>query len=167
MLKAVSRYYKDFNIVIAGMKNLKDLYSEISFNSNAKVIYNDTYNLLNNSNRALVTSGTATLETAFFNVPQVVVYKTSWVSYLIAKTLVKIKYISLVNLIMNKEVVKELIQNDLSVLNLTNELIKFDDSLALNKMQEDYQLLIAKCQGDNVSKNIATDMFKTIDSFQK
>jgi lipid-A-disaccharide synthase len=149
------------------MKNFKDLYGEISFNSKAKVIYNDTYNLLNNSNRALVTSGTATLETAFFNVPQVVVYKTSWVSYLIAKTLVKIKYISLVNLIMNKEVVKELIQNDLSVLNLTNELIKFDDSLPLNKMQEDYQLLIAKCQGDNVSKNIATDMFKTIDSFQK
>ena len=167
MLKAVSRYYKDFNIVIAGMKNFKDLYGEISFNSKAKVIYNDTYNLLNNSNRALVTSGTATLETAFFNVPQVVVYKTSWVSYLIAKTLVKIKYISLVNLIMNKEVVKELIQNNLSVLNLTNEWIKLDDSLALNKIQEDYQLLIAECQGDNVSKNIATDMFKTIDSFQK
>ena len=167
MLKAVSRYYKDFNIVIAGMKNFKDLYGEISFNSKAKVIYNDTYNLLNNSNRALVTSGTATLETAFFNVPQVVVYKTSWVSYLIAKTLVKIKYISLVNLIMNKEVVKELIQNNLSVLRLTNELIKFDDSLPLSKIQEDYQLLISKCQGDNVSKNIATDMFKTIDSFQK
>jgi lipid A disaccharide synthetase len=68
---------------------------------------------------------------------------------------------------MNKEVVKELIQNNLSVLRLTNELIKFDDSLPLNKMQEDYQLLISKCQGENVSKNIATDMFKTIDSFQK
>jgi lipid-A-disaccharide synthase len=149
------------------MKNFQDLYREITSNSNAKVIYKDTYNLLNNSSTALVTSGTATLETAFFNVPQIVCYKTSWLSYVIAKTLVKVKYISLVNLIMNQEVVKELIQNDLSVFKLTKELNKLNDDLALNKMKEAYRLLIAKCQGENVSKNIVTDMLKTIESFQK
>jgi lipid-A-disaccharide synthase len=167
MLRAISGYSNEFNIVVAGMKNFKDLYSKITSNSNAKVVYEDTYNLLNNSIRALVTSGTATLETAFFNVPQVVCYKSSWISYVIAKSLVKIKYISLVNLIMKKEVVKELIQNNLSVFKLTKELNKFNDTLALNKIREDYQVLIAKCHGENVSENIATDMFKTIESFQK
>ena len=167
MLRAISSYSNEFNIVVAGMKNFKDLYGEITFNSNAKVIYEDTYNLLNNTTRALVTSGTATLETAFFNVPQVVCYKSSWLSYFIAKSLVKIKYISLVNLIMEKEVVKELIQNNLSVFNITKELNKFNDSLVLDKMQQEYQVLIAKSKGKNVSKNIATDMFKTIESFQK
>ena len=167
MLHAVSSFSKDFNIVIAGMENFKNLYREITSNSNAKVICNDTYNLLNNSNIALVTSGTATLETAFFNVPQIVCYKTSWLSYIIAKSLVKIKYISLVNLIMDDEVVKELIQNDLSHFKLTKELNSLNNALALNKMKDAYQVLITKCQGENVSKNIALDMFKTIESFQK
>ena len=112
-----------------------------------RLLYEDTYNLLNNTTRALVTSGTATLETAFFNVPQVVCYKSSWLSYFIAKSLVKIKYISLVNLIMEKEVVKELIQNNLSVFNITKELNKFNDSLVLDKMQQEYQVLIAKSKG--------------------
>ena len=167
MLSAVSSYSKEFNIVIAGMENFKNLYRKITSNSNAKVIYKDTYNLLNNSNRALVTSGTATLETAFFNVPQIVCYKTSWLSYIIAKSLVKIKYISLVNLIMDKEVVKELIQNNLSYSKLTKELNFLNDTLVLNKMKDAYQVLITKCKGENVSKNIAIDMFKTIESFQK
>ena len=167
MLRAVSSYSEDFNIVIAGMENFKNLYREITSNSNAKVICKDTYNLLNNSNIALVTSGTATLETAFFNVPQIVCYKTSWLSYIIAKSLVKIKYISLVNLIMDEEVVKELIQNDLSYFKLTKELNLINNALALNKMKDAYQVLITKCQGENVSKNIALDMFKTIESFQK
>lgn len=167
MLRAVSSYSNEYNIVIAGMKNFKDLYREITSNSNVKIIYGDTYNLLNNSIRALVTSGTATLETAFFNVPQIVCYKTSWLSYVIAKSLVKIKYISLVNLIMDKEVVKELIQNNLNYINLTKELNILNDALALNKMKEAYKVLIAKCKGEDVSKNIAIDMFKTIESFQK
>ena len=167
MLRAVSSFSKDFNIVIAGMENFKNLYREITSNSNAKVICKDTYNLLNNSNIALVTSGTATLETAFFNVPQIVCYKTSWLSYIIAKSLVKIKYISLVNLIMDKEVVKELIQNNLSYSKLTKELNFLNDTLVLNKMKDAYQVLITKCKGENVSKNIAIDMFKTIESFQK
>ena len=167
MLEAVSSYSKEFNIVIGGMKNFKNLYEDLTFGYQAKVIYDDTYNLLNNSDRALVTSGTATLETAFFNVPQVVCYKSSWLSYVIAKSLVKIKYISLVNLIMNKEVVKELIQNNLNTFNLTKELNKIDDSLIQKQMQEAYKTLLVQCKGKDVSKNIASDMFKTIESFQK
>ena len=88
------------------------------------VVLNDTYNLLNNSHTALVTSGTATLETALFKVPQVVCYKSSAFSYRIAKLLIgkRIKFISLVNLIVGTEIVKELIQSELSDLNLTKEL---------------------------------------------
>jgi lipid-A-disaccharide synthase len=85
-------------------------------------VTNDTYNLLSQSVAALVTSGTATLETALFGVPQVVCYKGSFISYQIAKRLVNIKYISLVNLIMDEEVVKELIQQDFNVKNIVQEL---------------------------------------------
>ena len=67
---------------------------------------------------------------------------------------------------MDKEVVKELIQNDLSYFKLTKELNLLNNALALNKMKDAYQVLIAKCQGENVSKNIALDMFKTIESFE-
>ena len=68
---------------------------------------------------------------------------------------------------MDKEVVKELIQSDLNYFKLTKELNVLNDDLTLNKMKEAYQVLITKCQGENVSKNIAIDMFKTIESFQK
>ena len=84
MLAASSSFLNNYNIVIAGMNNLKNIYQPYLENSEVSIIYDDTYNLLNNSKFALVTSGTAT-EAAFFNVPQVVVYKTSWISYKIAK----------------------------------------------------------------------------------
>ena len=148
--------------MIAGMKNFKDLYREITSNSNVKIIYGDTYNLLNNSIRALVTSGTATLESAFFNVPQIVCYKTSWLSYVIAKSLVKIKYISLVNLIMDKEVVKELIQNDLNVINLTNELNNILNEESQKVIYEDYADLVNICGGSGASRLTANEMLKTI-----
>ncbi|HXL55286.1 MAG TPA: hypothetical protein VN958_03450, partial [Chitinophagaceae bacterium] len=89
---------------------------------NVSAVSDQTYSLLAKASAALVTSGTATLETALFGVPEIVCYKGNELSYQIAKRLVKIKFISLVNLIMNKEVVKELIQKDLTVKNLTKEL---------------------------------------------
>jgi lipid-A-disaccharide synthase len=97
---------------------------------NVKLVKSKTYNLLMQSHAALVTSGTATLETALFGVPQVVCYKGSQLSYAIAKRLIKVKYISLVNLILDKPAVKELIQNDLNVKNLEIELQKilFDEA---------------------------------------
>ena len=90
--------------------------------NNVYFVSGKTYQLLLESDFAIVTSGTATLETSLFRVPQVVCYKSSHISYLIAKMVVDIKYISLVNLILNKEVVKELIQNEANVTNIQKEL---------------------------------------------
>jgi lipid-A-disaccharide synthase len=110
---------------------------------NVHFIQNQTYQLLNSSTMAMVTSGTATLETALFQVPQVVCYKSSSVSYFIAKLLVKIKFISLVNLILNKEVVRELIQQNCSVENIVKELelIRLE-GVKRDKMLNEYKELI-------------------------
>ena len=115
--------FKDYQFVIAGAPSLSvAFYHQFTNSKGVHFVSNDTYALLQNAHTALVTSGTATLETALFNVPQVVCYKGNWISYQIAKRIITLKYISLVNLIMDKEVVKELIQNDLNTKNLTAEL---------------------------------------------
>ena len=164
MLNAVSSYSENYNIVIAGMNMHKAIYQSISYNYNVNIVYEDTYNLLNQSSFALVTSGTATLETAFFNVPQVVCYKANWISYSIAKSLVKIKFISLVNLILDYESVKELIQNDLNTIKLKEELRKIINMSHSNSIKNDYKKLISKCKGEDVSKNIAESMLKTLNN---
>ena len=125
MLEA-SKFFPGYQFIVAKAASLEDDFYTgfLSAYSDVETVTNETYTLLSKSTAALVTSGTATLETALFGVPQVVCYKGSAVSYQIAKRLVKIKYISLVNLIMDKEVVKELIQNELTVANLTDELEK-------------------------------------------
>ena len=165
MLASLSSDKKDINIVVAGMNNFETLYKQLINDYDVKVIYDDTYNILNNSNIALVTSGTATLETAFFKIPQVVCYKSSWFSYSIAKSFIKVKYISLVNLILNKLCVKELIQNDLNKFNLSKELIKLKKDEYTESIKKDYSKLIEKCSGIDVSKNIANSMLKTIEKF--
>lgn len=165
MLASLSSDKKDINIVVAGMNNFETLYQQLINDYDVKVIYDDTYNILNNSNIALVTSGTATLETAFFKIPQVVCYKSSWFSYSIAKSFIKVKYISLVNLILNKLCVKELIQNDLNKFNLSKELIKLKKDEYTESIKKDYSKLIEKCSGIDVSKNIANSMLKTIEKF--
>jgi lipid-A-disaccharide synthase len=116
--------------------------------TNVKVIKNKTYDLLSIADAALVTSGTATLETALFRVPEIVCYKGSPISYAIAKQLIKVKYISLVNLIMDQAIVKELIQHELTVTNIKHELseILYNEDRK-NKYKEDtnrlYELLSA------------------------
>ncbi|HZH67264.1 MAG TPA: lipid-A-disaccharide synthase [Flavisolibacter sp.] len=119
-----------------------------------------TYSLLTRATAALVTSGTATLETALFNVPQVVCYKGSVISYQIAKRLVKIKYISLVNLIMDKPVVKELIQNELTVQNIELELkdILYNEN-RMAQIQNDYAALNTLLKkGGNASSRAAQEI---------
>ena len=162
MLKAAHSFSKDYTIVIGGIETFKELYKDIIGDRKVYVVYNDTYNLLSNSYSALVTSGTATLETAFFNVPQVVCYKSSWVSYRIAKLLVKIKYISLVNLILDKECVKELIQSNLNESNLISELRIILNKNSRNRILKDYLSLKSICAGKNASKLTAIEMLKTI-----
>ena len=115
--------YPDYQFVIAGAPSQDfEFYQPFIKASNVKFIANKTYDLLSVSTAALVTSGTATLETALFKIPQVVCYKGSTISYQIAKRIITLKFISLVNLIMDKEVVKELIQNEFNTKNLKREL---------------------------------------------
>jgi lipid-A-disaccharide synthase len=121
-------------------------------------VKNETYKLLSGATAALVTSGTATLETALFGVPQVVCYKGSVISYQIAKRLLKIKYISLVNLIMDKPVVKELIQAEFTVKNVVEELDSIlHNSKRKQELQNDYfELKKLLQQGGNASQKAAT-----------
>ena len=115
--------FKDYQFVIAGAPSQDpEFYSSFIADENVYFVENCTYDLLSVSHAAMVTSGTATLETALFKVPEVVCYKTSWISYQIGKRLVKLKYISLVNLILDKEVVTELIQETFNTKRLTKEL---------------------------------------------
>jgi len=110
--------------------------------ANVELVQGRTYELLVQSHAALVTSGTATLETALFRVPEVVCYKGSRISYEIAKRLVKVKYISLVNLILDKQVVTELIQDELTSRNLSAELRRLlDNEHERDRLQKDYQQL--------------------------
>src|SRR5690606_3434010 len=121
--------YPDYQFVIAGAPSQDfDFYKPFITNDNVAFINNKTYDLLSVSTAALVTSGTATLETALFKVPQVVCYKANAISYHIAKRIITLKFISLVNLIMDREVVTELIQGDLNKKRLKKELTAILDT---------------------------------------
>jgi len=162
MLEA-SKNFPGYEFVVAKAPSIEDEFYEdfIKDYANVKMIANDTYSLLMKSVAALVTSGTATLETALFGVPEIVCYRGGNISYQIAKRLVKLKFICLVNLIMNREVVKELIQNDLTTDKITSELKKilFDPGKR-EKMQDDYsQLKRLLSEGGNASKNAAESIY--------
>ncbi|MDX5320152.1 MAG: lipid-A-disaccharide synthase, partial [Bacteroidota bacterium] len=123
LMLSVMKDFPEHQFVLAGAPGIEpEYYLQFAQSPRLKVIQNDTYQLLLHSEAALVTSGTATLETALFEVPEVVCYKSSRISYEIAKRLIKVKYISLVNLIMDREVVRELIQGELNYQNLKKEL---------------------------------------------
>jgi lipid-A-disaccharide synthase len=116
-----------------------------------------------NSDAALVTSGTATLETAIAGIPQVVCYRTSWLTYTLARTLVKIRFISLVNLIMDKEIVRELIQNDLNEQNLVSELNSIlPGGWKREIMLGNYARLRKRLSGKGASARIANDMYHSL-----
>jgi lipid-A-disaccharide synthase len=123
LMLAMVPKFPDYEFVIAKAPSQEDsFYDEIIGSTKVTAVKSRTYELLKVAHAALVTSGTATLETALFNVPQVVCYKASAISYAIAKQLVKVKYISLVNLILDKPAVTELIQTDFNENNLEKEL---------------------------------------------
>ena len=132
--------------------------------ANVQMVSDDTYSLLMQANAALVTSGTATLETALFGVPEIVCYKAGNISYQIAKRLVKLRYISLVNLIMNKDVIKELIQDDLTPQNVTRELNEIlYDPVKRERIQFDYYLLKKQLsEGGNASANAAKIIYDSL-----
>ncbi len=155
MLSVVG-HFPEYEFVIAGAPSLDgDFYAPYLNTPNVKFVLNKTYDLLGMAHAALVTSGTATLETALFNVPQVVCYKANWVSYQIAKRIITLKYISLVNLIMDKEVVKELIQEELHTAALVSELKKITEGPARDAMLRAYDELSEKLGGKGASDKVA------------
>ena len=160
----VSKHYPTYQFVVAKAPGLdENFYSGLlTPYSNVSSVVNKTYQLLASSKAALVTSGTATLETALFAVPQVICYKGNSISYQIAKRLIKIKYIGLVNLIMDIEVVKELIQDELTVENLKKELDKLlNNKQKQQQLQTDYAALkTLLSQGGNASANAANIIYK-------
>ena len=168
MLKVVDKF-PEYQFVIGCAPSLpEEYYKSLIGNANVQLVFNKTYQLLQVASAALVTSGTATLETALFYVPEVVCYKGNKISYLIAKNLIKVKYISLVNLIMDKSVVKELIQNDLTPENVEAELKQL---LTNHKVQrqllDDYEDLRYKLGNAGASNNAATIIFDDLNTKSK
>jgi lipid-A-disaccharide synthase len=155
MLKMANKFI-DYQFVIAGAPSQEfEFYKQFITTKNIRFISNKTYDLLSISYAAMVTSGTATLETALFKVPQVVCYKGSWVSYQIAKRIITLKFISLVNLIMDKEVVTELIQNDFNEKRLEVELKSILGKEKREQIFNDYFDLEVKLGGKGASDNTA------------
>jgi len=148
--------FRDYQFVIAGAPSQDyHFYEQFLTNKNVKFISNKTYDLLSIAKAALVTSGTATLETALFKVPEVVCYKGGFISYQIAKRIITLKYISLVNLIMDEEVVTELIQDQFNSKNLKKELSKLLDEKHRNILLEKYNQLETKLGGIGASEKTA------------
>jgi lipid-A-disaccharide synthase len=168
IMLSVAKHFPEFHFVVAKAPGIEDDFYEsmLSPYQNVSSVINQTYELLRVAKAALVTSGTATLETALFGVPEVVCYKGSAISFQIAKWLITIKYICLVNLIMKREVVKELIQEQLTENNLSNELKKilYDVDKQL-QMKEDYVALKnLLSQGGNASANAASSIYVFLQS---
>lgn len=162
LMLSVRPYFKKYQFVIAGAPSLPKSFYQQFVDEDVHFVSNKTYDLLRVSKAALVTSGTATLETALLNTPEVVCYRSSKISYAIAKRLVKhIKYISLVNLIMDREVVKELIQNDLNTNNLVSELKKILEGNSRDNMLNDFSEL-RKILGGSGASDVAADIIVNI-----
>lgn len=160
---AMPEEFKHYQFVIAGAPSQgREFYEPYIKKDNVDLVMDSTYNLLGVSHAALVTSGTATLETALFNVPEVVCYKGNWVSYIIAKNIIKLDFISLVNLIMNREVVKELIQGDFNTKTLKKELKKILTPKNRERIFEDYRNLKKRLGGRGASDNAAALMYERL-----
>ena len=162
MLKMMP-YFPSYQFVVAQAPGQEvSFYNQlIGAHENVLIVNNQTYNLLKQSSAALVTSGTATLETALFGVPQVVCYKGNAMSFWLAKYLIKIKYISLVNLILNKPAIKELIQNNFNEKNLSfelNEVLHNEDYQ--DAIQSDYTLLWEKLGHLNTAEMVAKEIME-------
>ncbi len=164
LMAAASPAFPDYQFVVAAMDHLPaELYEKSTSGYPVKIISGRTYDLLAVAEAALVTSGTATLEAALFDVPQVVCYSTSPLTYTLAKRAIKVRFISLVNLIMDREVVRELIQGDLSPEILHQEL---SDILLTGYrhelMKKDYMELREILEGGGASERVAADMVSNL-----
>ena len=165
MIEAVKPYMHDYRVVLAGAPSIEPAYYD-SFlqGSGVEIVYNQTYELLSKSHAAIVTSGTATLETALFRVPQVVCYETRLPLFIgwARKKLLKVKYISLVNLIADSEVVTELVADTFSVENIRRELQKILDGPARETMLQGYDEVIRRLGDQKAPDNAASIMYQLL-----
>lgn len=162
LMLSMCNKFPDVQFCIAAAPSLSaEFYSTFIGNNPIKIVYNETYSLLQRASAALVTSGTATLETALFEVPEVVCYKGSKISYWIARQLIKVKYISLVNLIMDRLVVKELIQDEFNETQLEKELHDLlNNEQRILVLKKDFLELKTKLGGSGASAKTAELMIQ-------
>jgi lipid-A-disaccharide synthase len=166
MLQVVS-HFPQYQFVIAGSDTISpEFYAQYN-SDNIKIIFNRTYDILNCATAALVTSGTATLETALFSVPQVVCYKPGFVNYHLFKGIIKIKFICMVNLILDRMAVQELIESDLNENRLVKELNLILEGEKRNQMLKDYDELETKLGGEGASERTAQLMWEDISILSK
>ena len=162
MLKLIF-HFKDYEFIIGGVKSVSiHFYRKIIESFNVKLVFDQTYKLMNLASAAVVTSGTVSLESAIYKLPQVVCYKTSFLSYFLAKKFVKTKYISLVNIILNKKVIDELIQTDCNIENLIISLERALNKNNIQELHEEYNHLISQLGSRNVFDNVTKNMLDFI-----
>jgi lipid-A-disaccharide synthase len=159
LMCSVTKHFSDYEFIVAAAPS-QDIsyYENLIGTSPIKILTGKTQDILRNAQAALVTSGTATLETALFGVPEVVCYKANPISYHIARQLVKVDFISLVNLIMGRQIVKELIQADLSEKNLRFELTRILNANESQRIKDDYSLLKSKLGNPGASARAAKEI---------
>jgi len=160
VMAEVAKANSDYQFIVAAVKSLPDeLYAPFKSISNVKFIFDATYDLLSHADAALVTSGTATLETGLFKVPQVVLYRAGSLEYMALKKLVKVKYISLVNLIADKLVIREMIQDAMNFESINAELLKIlKDDTYRNEMLSEYNEIYKILDTGSASENAANLM---------
>lgn len=157
VIKEMARLRSDYQFLVAGVSNLpKAAYKALAEHSNVQMYYDRAYDLLKAANASVVTSGTATLEACLLSAPQVVVYKTSWLTYKIGRMVIKVPYLSLVNLIAEREVVRELIQEDFNAHTVLEEVEKIiHDSQYCSRILDDYMQVKEKIGFEPASKRAA------------
>lgn len=161
VMLSVTGYFQDYQFVIAGAPSIDSKVYSTYTKNDIPVLSNQTYSILHNSSAAMIVSGTATLEAALLGVPLVVCYRGSFLSYHIAKRFIKVKYISLVNLIMGREVVKELIQDEFNTRNLKYQLERLlADAGIRKKMMDDLDDLRQLVGGAGASARAAGKIFR-------
>ena len=162
LMVEVAKKYPAIEFAVAAVSNLsKTLYEPLATQPNVKIVFESSYDLLSIARAAIVTSGTATLETGIFKVPQVVVYKMGSLEYQVVKRLVKVKFISLVNLIADKEVVRELIQHEATVDSVSAELDQLLDEGEYRKsMLAEYDRIYKILDTESASENAGRLMVK-------
>ena len=155
IMSSVCNSTEQYQYIIAGASHIDQGFYESNLKKPIEVRYNQTYDLLSQAHAALVTSGTATLETALFKVPQVVCYKANTLTYFIAKQIIDLKYISLVNIILDRPAVTELIQNDLNTPHLSQALEAILDTTKRTQLRDDYTELEQLLGSKGASKRAA------------